>query len=313
MQSRYEQSGAPASLLPHTEENPFYVNVKYLLDPHYREGNTETTPFLYTTELTSCVGIGLIYRQGEKVKKLALYHSTTEHIACEDNYIRAAIHTPFERNMGVNQKNLIRALYRFFYAIENNHGVTVIIHSNNGPKEGSTLANDNSYPDVVRFVQHVLKVMGHNKLPKENFLYSCHSPSFVVMNDGSFFAVRREQHEKLAQKIADYVMEDILSSSRRLKPLRGKSIFVDGHKKKVTALDSQILQLIKQADTGELTWVAVCHEVNDKIKALQENKPKEARQYEKIRFMLQCLDEANVYLWHKVQEDMPRQGERARI
>lgn len=68
MQSRYEQSGAPAKLLPHTEENLLYVNVKYLLDPHYREGDAETTPFLYTTELTSCVGIGLIYREGEKVK-----------------------------------------------------------------------------------------------------------------------------------------------------------------------------------------------------------------------------------------------------
>ncbi|MFC7780814.1 hypothetical protein [Legionella taurinensis] len=302
MQSRHERTDAPAALLPHTEENPFYVNVKYLLDPHYREGDARTTPFLYTTELTSCVGIGLIYREGEAVKKLALYHSATEHIGCEDDYIRAAIHSPFERNMGVNQKNLIRALYRFFYAIEDVRGVTIVIHSNNGPEEGSDSQNDDSYRDVVRFVQRVLQVMGHVKLPKENFLYSCHSPAFGIMNDGSFFAVSRPEYEQLAQKVAHYVAEEILSLPRKLKPLQGKSIFVDGHKKKVSALDSHMLQTIREAESGKRTWVEACHWLNDRIKILQEKKPKEAAKYDRIRFMLQLLDDANMYLWYNIEE-----------
>ncbi|KTD50515.1 hypothetical protein Lrub_0139 [Legionella rubrilucens] len=305
MQSRHESSNAPAALLPHTEENPFYVNVKYLLDPHYREGDAATTPFLYTTELTSCVGIGLIYREGETVKKLGLYHSATEHIGCEDDYIRAAIHSPFERNMGVNQKNLIRALYRFFYAIKDIRGVTLIIHSNNGPEKDSHARNDDSYRDVVRFVQRVLRVMGHGKLPKENFLYSCHSPAFGVMNDGSFFAVSRPEHEKLAQKIAHYVAEELLTQPGKLKPLRGKSIFVGGHKKKRSTLDSHMLQTIREAESCERTWVEVCHWLNDQVKVLREKKPKEAAKYDRIRFMLQLLDDANMYLWYNLADGKP--------
>ncbi|KTD25403.1 Uncharacterised protein [Legionella lansingensis] len=301
MQARLEEDIRPACPLASPESNPFYLNINYLLGTHYLEGKGDT-PFIYTTEITSCVGIGFFHWEQGKVKKLGLYHSSSEHIPCSDEFIIEAIKTPFERNMGMNQKNLIRAIYRFFFDIFDLNNVIVVIHSNNGPKGNNDPDNDSSYQDVVNFINHVINVMGRGDIKRENFLYSHHCPNFCVMNNGAYFAahVDGSQDETIARNVINYIYEDILAASRKPRFLHGKNTFLEGQTKKVAPLDRKILNQIGQAKSGVIDWVEACYHINQNIAEINEN-DKIYKQYNKIRFMLQFLEDVNIFLRYRFQ------------
>lgn len=114
---------------------PFFVSGTDFKEVHYKSVSvTDKTPFLFTTNLTFCVGIGFKHYAEEKsVDKIALYHSVSEHgLQCsEPEFIKEALKTKHlvvrEEKMG---QNFVRAVYDFLKPVSDSKKIEVILHFN---------------------------------------------------------------------------------------------------------------------------------------------------------------------------------------
>ncbi|VVC75448.1 hypothetical protein AQUSIP_07380 [Aquicella siphonis] len=303
MEARSEKNAAPKPLRSQ-DPNPFYLNTSYSGGTHYLVAEASQLPFLFTTEITACVGIGLYYWREGKVKKFGLYHSYSEHSYCDDKLVVETLGTPFVRRFcEVDSKNLIRAIYNFLFDIDDVENVRVIIHNKEFEIENVNYPDENlAFDQVMTMVNQVSRLMGKREIERRNFLYSQGSTTFCVMNDGSYFAllVDGSEDETIARKVAMYIHDDIAELNREPGMFKGRKVrFFDGHQDKVTIRDKYILNCLNQARDGRILWVDACLLISHELRKIPEKDKKLLESYQKIRFMLDFLDNALIFARHE--------------
>ncbi len=303
MQERLENV-KPFPPLNSIDPNPFYLNTYGPLGAHYLVGDAITTPFLYTTGITECVGIGFYYWLNGKVQKLGIFHSYSEHGNCNEELIAKALVTAFENNPKPYQNNLIRAIHHFLYDIVNLDNVIIVIHANNADKAIVQPEDSLTYNAVVGFVNKVCRVIGKGDIKKNNFLYSQNSTNFCLMNNGVYLVASADgrQDETIAKNVVNYIFEDILASHRKLGLFHGKKVHVDGHQKRVSTLEYRLLKCFKAANSGKMSWVEACFHINEELVILENKDNKTQKSFDKIKFMLQYVRDAHILERYELQQ-----------
>lgn len=194
------------------QKNPYYVDVH----SRFIIATPEETPVLYTTAMTFCVVIGFIYKEEDKVKKFALYHSYSEHIDCEDDYVKKALSQPetklFQQLLHGKPDNLILAIKHFLSYVKNIAGVKIVVGVNSEYSEITTDTTDPENAISYHFVKRLINRVCRNlNLPNiEQFEYYKGNADFFLLNDGSYLSSsiyrNTPENQRLAKYIANFVL-----------------------------------------------------------------------------------------------------------
>ncbi len=237
------------------KRNPYHLDV---LSPHYLAAGANQTPLIFTTQISFCVGIGLLYKKDGKVKTMAIYHSYSEHggDASVEFIKKALVEHPEQVKILYHSNNLIRALSNFLADVDDVSNVTVIVHVNdryNDCEVDSESPEKSENYQLVRYMTNqVCQVLGKEKIT--DFRYNKGGSFFCLMNDGTYYS-HHSQMEHIARRVALFMHDQ---SSR----------------KNDTWMDRYIVKAVKQAHAGTLTWMGACQLIYQELQIFQAaNKP----------------------------------------
>lgn len=198
-----------------TRKNPFYIDTK----SRYASSTPAETPVIFTTSMSFCVVIAFVYKEDAAVKRFALYHSYSEHIDCDDDYIKKALAQPisclYNQLLHGKPDNLILAIKEFLSHVVNMSDVRITVAVN---KEYSELMTNTDNPEnaisysyTKRLVNHVCKILGRE--PVTHFDYFRGGYDFFLFNDGGYVSTQLHttgsDNLKMADRIADFIQENM--------------------------------------------------------------------------------------------------------
>lgn len=253
-------------------QNPYYIDTQ---TPHYLVVPADKTPLIFTTDMSFCVGIGLFEKHNGVVRRMAIYHSYSEHMDCDEETVRKTLDQPsgFRIMLGQNT-NFIHAIRDFLLAAEKADDVTVIIHVNQ--YYGDYFVDQNvpersyNYKSIKHLVNVVSAILGKGEV--RNFIYAKGGSFLCLMNDGTYY-YDRSNSETIARKIAMFMHDHIARRVSNEGFLYRPGIWMlDGSIKRGTMPDKLIINEIRKAHKGEVSWMDACRHVHDELEKLCANR-----------------------------------------
>jgi hypothetical protein len=225
--------------------------------PNYLCYSEQLPPFIATCGITDCVGIGLTYQLNGKTKKIALYHSFSEHGTVETDSIREILkHQPSIDKC--RQVFFINSIYDFLQDIERTEDINVIAHFNRRCYTADNL--DHKIYDLHKFLKNICACLNKKEIPLANVNSTMGNGVFSLTSSGNYYSLNSDENiEQFCKEICMTLCEKIASTKFDSHLL--VSTECNGKKYSTPRIIAEILRAINQANEEKIPYRTACHEI----------------------------------------------------
>lgn len=254
-------------MLIHKLENPFLVSP--LSHQHYKEAKGDLIPFLYTEQLTFCIGISFsLKNEKDQISKIGLYHSASEHSENTEEDVQKYLS---QKTLEGRSADLIRAVNRFISDAKKPADVTITLQFNKlyfDSYKLDTLLVYNLIANVwnMRHPDNKIKIVDDvDDCKAFNFkTRTIESSNFCILNTGfvgdSLKDASSKEKEMVAAAILDFLAKKFIESWRPRK-IKFKFPVEINEEKLATSFKEKALELISKVREQKISAYSACHEL----------------------------------------------------